>query len=57
MLTLFTNITEQLTDHEKNVLVPMLLSTLAATHAGTGLRVSRSAPGSMQVANRYRHPG
>lgn len=31
-LTLFTNITEQLTQLEKEKLVPMLLDTLSATH-------------------------
>jgi len=30
-LTLFENITEELTDHEKNVLVPMLISTMEYT--------------------------
>ncbi|MFL5808065.1 MAG: hypothetical protein ACJ749_01010 [Flavisolibacter sp.] len=34
MLTLFTNITEQLTEFEKNTLVPMLLETLKHTHIG-----------------------
>lgn len=33
-LTLFKNITQELTEHEKTVLVPMLMSTLANTHTG-----------------------
>lgn len=32
MLTLFTNITEELTELEKNTLVPMLVDTLKLTH-------------------------
>lgn len=32
MLTLFTNITEQLTDLEKKTLVPMLIDTLCNSH-------------------------
>jgi hypothetical protein len=38
MLTLFTNITEQLTDLEKNQLVPMLLETLRYTSKRNTLR-------------------
>lgn len=38
MLTLFTNITEQLTELEKNTLVPMLLSTLQASNDGNRLK-------------------
>jgi hypothetical protein len=33
MLTLFTNITEELTELERNVLTPLLLETLLATHS------------------------
>lgn len=33
-LTLFENITQELTDFEKNTLVPMLISTLEFTHDG-----------------------
>lgn len=43
MLTLFNNITEQLTDLEKKTLVPMLLAVLEDTHEGrriTGRRIS-----------------
>lgn len=38
MLTLFTNITEQLTDLEKNTLVPMLLDWLKITNAGVRMK-------------------
>lgn len=34
MITLFTNITEQLTDKEKNLLTPMLLELLKKTSSG-----------------------
>lgn len=42
MLTLFTNITEQLTEFEKKTLVPMLIDTLSFTHESnrfTGHRI------------------
>lgn len=33
-LTLFTNITEELTDFEKKTIVPLFLNTLSETHSG-----------------------
>lgn len=38
MLTLFTNITEELTDLEKKTLVPMLLDTLQTTNTHNRLK-------------------
>jgi hypothetical protein len=38
MITLFKNITEELTDLEKGTLVPMLLDTLSYTHEGHRLK-------------------
>lgn len=38
MLTLFTNITEQLTDLEKQTLVPMLLDTLKHTDSDAAMK-------------------
>lgn len=38
MLTLFNNITEQLTELEKNILVPMLLDTLQSSNTGNRLK-------------------
>ncbi|MCC6290171.1 MAG: hypothetical protein IT249_20010 [Chitinophagaceae bacterium] len=37
-LTLFTNITEQLTTLEKQTLVPMLLDTLRLSHSGNRMK-------------------
>jgi hypothetical protein len=38
MLTLFTNITEQLTEFEKNTLVPMLMETLQQSHINNRIK-------------------
>jgi hypothetical protein len=50
-LTLFKNITEELTDLEKGTLVPMLLNTLQVTHSGNRIK-SRNLCGWF-TASRY----